>query len=183
MSLNISGKYAASICRMFAVNIKAADCSEMVIPSTKPRAIFQKSIIFPAPFLTKVLFAYVIFPANTVTPPISFSLTYHFSSRCWRLWLSGTHLYFTALLSIYLFIIMSTYSLQHHVLITFSPWFYIIVWGPFFVPYNMTCQIIILCIFHYESSPMHTDIHYFILTSWLCITYSKIYWWVLFLCL
>jgi len=60
MSMKISEKYAAPICRMSTVNIKAADCSEMVIPSTKSHDIFQKSIIFPAPFLTKILFALVI---------------------------------------------------------------------------------------------------------------------------
>lgn len=180
MSLNISGKYTASICRMSAMNIKAADCSEMVIPSTKPCDIFQKSIIFHEPFLTKILFPFVTFPADSVTPPISFSLTYHFSSRCWRLWLSGTLLQFCSFISSFL-CLLNLYSIMF--LIAFSLWFYIIVWGSFFVPYNMTCQIIILCIFHYESSSMHTDIHYFILISWLCIRYCKIYWWVLFLCL
>ena len=135
MSLNISGKYTASICRMSAVNIKATDCSEMVIPSTKPRDIFQKSIIFPAPFLTKFLFPFAIFLANTVMSPISLSLTYHFSGGCWRLWLSGTSLQFCPFIYSFLCLLI-LFSIMF--LITFSLWFYIIVWGPFFVPYNMT---------------------------------------------
>jgi hypothetical protein len=71
--MNISEKYAASICRMCTMNIKAADCSKMVIPSTKPHDIFQKSIIFPAPFLTEILFALVISSANTVICHLSHS--------------------------------------------------------------------------------------------------------------
>lgn len=87
------------------VNMKAADCSEMVIPSTKPYDIFQKSIIFSAPFMTEILYA-LLSPANTVMPPISFPLTYHFSNVCWKLWLSGSSLQFCPFIDLFVCLII-----------------------------------------------------------------------------
>jgi len=146
MSMDISEKYTASICRMSTVNIKAADCSAMVIPSTKPHDIFQKSIIFPSPFLTKILFALVISPANTVMPPVSFSLTYHFSSRCWRLWLSCTSLQFCP----FIYSFLCLFILFSIMFLTFSLWFYI-SGRPIFCTLQCDMPNHILCIFHYES--------------------------------
>lgn len=76
MSTNISEKHTASTFRISTVNIKAAGFSEVVILSTKLHDLSQKSIIFSADFLTKILYA------NTVTSLLSFSSTYHFSNMC-----------------------------------------------------------------------------------------------------
>jgi hypothetical protein len=92
---------------MSILNIKAAGCSETVVPSTKLHDISQKSIILCTDFLTKLLYA------DTLIPSVSFYLTYHLGNMCWRLRIIGLLI---AVLSIYLFIFMSHYSLQGHVL-------------------------------------------------------------------